>query len=150
LIFLFCFVFFCFFFYRNWIIFDYRMSMWKKRFWDTKRDIFRGVIADAVSNKKNDFVALFSKVILHQFWMKKIFLENSIWNTAVPLFIYVSSRNMFPTTRNLQIRVHVYRPRHYCGDWLTFGCFVPMIVDNDLVKKSFGPMIADHDLGKKR
>jgi hypothetical protein len=23
---------------------------------------------------------------------------------------------MFPTTRNLQIRVHVYRPRHCCGD----------------------------------
>jgi hypothetical protein len=22
---------------------------------------------------------------------------------------------MFPTIRNLQIRVHVYRPRHYCG-----------------------------------
>jgi hypothetical protein len=33
---------------------------------------------------------------------------------------------------------------------LTFGCFVPMIADHDLVKKSFGPMIADHDLVKKR
>jgi hypothetical protein len=32
------------------------------------------------------------------------------------LFMHVSSRNMFPTTRNLQIRVHVYRPRHYSGD----------------------------------
>ena len=42
---------------------------------------------------------------------------------------------MFPTTRNLQIRVYVYRPRHCCGDWLTFGCFVPMISDHDLVKK---------------
>ena len=40
---------------------------------------------------------------------------------------------MFPTIRNLQIRVHVYRPRHCCGDWLTFGCFVPMIADHDLV-----------------
>jgi hypothetical protein len=30
------------------------------------------------------------------------------------------------------------------------GCFVPMIVDHDLVKKSFSPMIADHDLVKKR
>jgi hypothetical protein len=56
---------------------------------------------------------------------------------------------MFPTIRNLQIRVHVYRPRHGCGDWLTFGCFVPMIADYDLVKKRFGPMIADHDLVKK-
>jgi uncharacterized membrane protein (DUF106 family) len=46
----------------------------------------------------------------------------------------------------LQIRVHMYRPRHYCGDWLTFGCFAPMIADHNLVKKSFGPMIADHDL----
>ena len=64
--------------------------------------------------------------------------------------MHVSSRNMFPTTRNLQIRVHVYRPRHYCGDWLTFSCFVPMIADHNLVKKSFGPMIADHDLVKKR
>ena len=50
----------------------------------------------------------------------------------------VSSRNMFPTARNLQIRVHVYRPRHCCGDWLTFGCFVPMIADHGLVKTSFG------------
>jgi hypothetical protein len=33
---------------------------------------------------------------------------------------------------------------------LTFGCFVPMIADHNLVKKSFGPMIADHDLVKKR
>jgi hypothetical protein len=33
------------------------------------------------------------------------------------LFMHVSSRNMFPTTRNLQIHVHVYRLRHYCGDW---------------------------------
>jgi hypothetical protein len=28
------------------------------------------------------------KVILHQFWVKKIFPENSIWNTAVPLLSY--------------------------------------------------------------
>ena len=30
----------------------------------------------------------------------------------------------------------VYLPRHCCGDWLTFGCFVPMIADHDLMKKS--------------
>jgi hypothetical protein len=47
-------------------------------------------------------------------------------------------------------RLHVYRPRHCCGDWLTFVCFVLMIADHDLVKKGFGPMIADHDLVKKR
>jgi hypothetical protein len=39
---------------------------------------------------------------------------------------------------------------HYCGDRLTFGCFVPMIADHNLLKKSFGPMIANHDLVKKR
>jgi hypothetical protein len=49
--------------------------------------------------------------------------------TFTKLFMHVSSRNMFPTIRNLQIRVQVYRPRHCCGDWLTFGCFVPMIAD---------------------
>jgi hypothetical protein len=27
---------------------------------------------------------------------------------------------MFPTTRNRQIRVHVYRPRHCCGDFRLF------------------------------
>ena len=43
------------------------------------------------------------------------------------LFMHDSSRNMFTTTRNLQIRVHVYRPRHCCGDWLIFGCFVCFI-----------------------
>jgi hypothetical protein len=36
--------------------------------------------------------------------------------TFTKLFMHVSSRNMFPTTRNMQIRVHVFRPRHYCGD----------------------------------
>jgi hypothetical protein len=53
-------------------------------------------------------------------------------------------------SQQLEICVHVYRPRHYFGDYLTFGCFVPMIADHNLVKKSFGPMIADHDLVKKR
>ena len=94
-----------------------------------------------------------SKVILHQFWVKKMFpwkfkLEYS--STFTKLFMHISSRNMFPTTRNLQIRVHVYRPRHCFGDWLTFVFFVPMIADHDLVKKSFGQTIADHDLMKKR
>jgi hypothetical protein len=40
------------------------------------------------------------------------------------LFMHVSSRNMFTTTRNLQIRMHICRPSHCCGDWLTFGCWV--------------------------
>ena len=37
-------------------------------------------------------------------------------STLTKLLMHVSSRNMFPTTRNLQIRVHVFRPRHCCGD----------------------------------
>jgi hypothetical protein len=93
------------------------------------------------------------KVILHQFWMKTIFPSKfnlEYGGTFTKLFMHVSSRNMFPTTRNLQIRVHVYSPCHYCGDWLTFGCFVPMIADHNLMKKSFDPMIADHDLLKER
>ena len=93
------------------------------------------------------------KVILHQFWVKKIFpwkFNMEYGSTFTKLFMHVSSRNMFPTTRNLQIRVYAYCSRHYCGDWLTFGCFVPMIADHNIVKKSFGPMIADHDLVKKR
>jgi hypothetical protein len=68
--------------------------------------------------------------------------DNKHDGTFTKLFMHVSSRNMFPTTRNLQICVHVYCPCHCCGDWLTFGCFVPMIANHDLVKKSFGPMIA--------
>jgi len=78
------------------------------------------------------------KVILHQFWVKKIVHRKfnlEYGGTFTKLFMHVSSRNMFPTTRNLQKRVHVYRPHHCCGDWLTFGCFVPMIADHDLVKK---------------
>jgi hypothetical protein len=69
--------------------------------------------------------------------VKKIFpwkFNLEYGSTFTKLFMHVSSRNMFPRTRNLQIRVHVYPP-HHCGDWLTFGCFVPMIADHDLVKK---------------
>jgi hypothetical protein len=50
------------------------------------------------------------------FGWRHFFPENLIWNTAVTLlrqlFMHVSSRNMFPTIRNLQNRVHVYPPRH--------------------------------------
>ena len=58
--------------------------------------------------------------------MKKIFpwkfnLENG--GIFTKLFMHVSSRNMFPTTRNLQIHVHVYGPRHCCGDWINFRLF---------------------------
>ena len=48
------------------------------------------------------------KVILHQFWVKNFFpwkfnLEYGI--TFTKLFMHVSSQNMLPTTKNLQIRV---------------------------------------------
>ena len=43
-------------------------------------------------------------------------IQFGIRSTITKLFMHVSSRNMFPTTRNQQIRVHVYRPRHCCGD----------------------------------
>jgi hypothetical protein len=46
-------------------------------------------------------------MLFNQFWVKKI----SPWKfnleyggTFTKLFMHVSSRNMFPTTRNLQIR----------------------------------------------
>jgi hypothetical protein len=45
--------------------------------------------------------------------------------TSTKLSMQDSSRKMFPTIWNLQIRVHVYCPRHCCGELLTFGCFFP-------------------------
>ena len=70
--------------------------------------------------EKQSRIPLYIKVILHQsVWMKKIVPSKfnlEYGGTFTKLFMHVSSRNMFPTTRNLQIRVHVYRPRHYCGD----------------------------------
>ena len=69
------------------------------------------------------------KVILHQSWVKKICswkFNLEYGGTFIKLFMHVSSWNMFSTIRNLQIHVHVYYPRHCCGDWLTFGCVVPM------------------------
>ena len=80
---------------------------------------------------KHHFSFFEIKVILHQFWVKKFFpwkFNLEYGGTFTKLFMHVS-------IRNLQIRVHVYRPRHCCGDWLTFGCFVPMIADHDLVTK---------------
>ena len=129
----FCFLFICFYF--TWLCFS--------RFWFKW---FNTLLYPLI-------LLLIIKVILHQFWVKtfspwKLNLEYG--GTFSKLFMHVSSRNVFPTTRNLQIRVHVCCPRHCCGDWLTFGYFVPMIADHNLVKKSFGQMIPDHDLVNKR
>ena len=60
---------------------------------------------------KSFFVLKYSllKVILHQFWVKKFFpwkFKLEYASTFTKLFMHVSSRNMFPTIRNLQIRVH--------------------------------------------
>jgi hypothetical protein len=52
------------------------------------------------------------KVILHQFWVKKIFpwkFNLEYGGIFTKLFMHVSNQNMFRKTRNLQIRVHVYR-----------------------------------------
>ena len=46
------------------------------------------------------------KVILHQFWLKKIFpwkFNLEYGGTFTKLFMHASSRNMFPTTRKLCI-----------------------------------------------
>jgi hypothetical protein len=77
-----------------------------------------------------------SIIIVRKFWVKKIFpwkFNLEYGSTFTKLFMHVSSRNMFPITRNLQIRVHVYRPRHYCGDWLTaYVMYISCcIFDND-------------------
>ena len=60
-------------------------------------------------------------------WYEMVFLDTKWKWYETTIILHVYGRNMFIATRNLQIRVHVYRPRHYCGNWLTFGCFVPMI-----------------------
>ena len=89
------------------------------------------------------------KVILHQFWVKEIFpwkLNLEYSGTFTTVFMHVSRRNMFPTTRNLQIHVHV----NIFLAIVVETDIVPMIAGHDLVKKSFGPMIADHDLVKKK
>jgi lauroyl/myristoyl acyltransferase len=50
------------------------------------------------------------KVILYQFWVKKFVpwkFNLEYGGTFTKLFMHVSSRNMLPTIRNLQIRKHV-------------------------------------------
>ena len=66
------------------------------------------------------------KVILLQFWVKKLFpwkFNLEYGGTLTKLFMHVPSWNMFPTIKNLQIRLHVYRPRHCCGDLINFQLF---------------------------
>jgi hypothetical protein len=67
----------------------------------------------------------FSKIVLY--WCLDLIRHN--------IGTHLKHNKYISTIRNLQIRVHVYQPRNCCGDWLTFGCFVPMIADHDLVTK---------------
>ena len=67
----------------------------------------------------NETMASTFKVIVYQYCVKKMFslkIHLEYGGTFTKLFMYASSRNMFLATRNLQIRVHVFRPRHCCGD----------------------------------
>ena len=78
--------------------------------------------------------------------LKKIFpwkFNLEYGGTFTKLSMHVSRGNIFSAMRNLQIRVHIYRPRHWCGDWLTFGCFVPMIAVHDLLAKRLTIMDAE-------
>jgi hypothetical protein len=61
------------------------------------------------------------KVILHQFWVKTFFpwkLNLEYGGTFTKLFMHVSSRDMFTTTRNLQICVLIlvqqFPQQNYC------------------------------------
>ena len=100
--------------------------------------------------------------------MKKIFLwifNLEYGSTFTKLFMHVSSRNMFPTIRNLQIRVHVYRPspllwrlinfRLFCSDdcrswprvekinnhecWVSTHTFLTMIIEESVCFMSCKP-----------
>ena len=58
--------------------------------------------------------------------VKKIFpwkFDLEYDGTFTKLFMHVSSRNMFPTTRNLQIHVHVYRPSPMLWRLINFRLF---------------------------
>ena len=65
-------------------------------------------------------------MILHQFWVKKIFPRKfnlDYGGTFTKLFMHVSRRYMSPTTRNLQIHVHAYRPSLLLWRLINFRLF---------------------------
>jgi hypothetical protein len=82
-----------------------------KKMSDASKNIFRVYHIRIIAPKK----------MVHATWNRQIPLEYG--GTFTKLFMHVSSRNMFPTIRNLQIRVHVYHPRHCCGDMINFRLF---------------------------
>jgi hypothetical protein len=91
--------------------------------------------ADFKSKSQNNWqqIILFSRRVIQMIcaWPK-------IWTLSGRLSLM---RNVQLMKKIYIYCVHVYRPHHCCGDWLTFGCFVPMIADHNIVKKSFGPLI---------
>ena len=74
---------------------------------------------------------------LVSFGWRKFSPENSIWNTAVPLLSYSCMFQVEISSQELEIckSVCMFILLTIVWDWLTFGCFVPMIADHDLVKK---------------
>ena len=84
----------------------------------------RRVISNCILKKKEAYCA----VVIYASFIKSnitpvlgedispLKIQFGIRGTFTKLFMHVSSRNIFTTTRNLQIRVHVYRPHHCCGD----------------------------------
>jgi hypothetical protein len=77
---------------------------------DASKNIFRVYhIRIIAQKKKKGFV-----VTLHQFWVKKLFpwkFNLEYGGTFTKLFMHVSSRNMFPAIRNLQIQ-NIFRVYH--------------------------------------
>jgi hypothetical protein len=78
----------------------------------------------------HDCLSFLHKVMIAIIWTKQPKVNQSpqqfnleYGSIFTKLFMHVSSRNMFPTTRNLKIRVHVYRPRHHNACVLTV-CFL--------------------------
>jgi hypothetical protein len=65
---------------------------------------------------------------IHDLRRVKVPGTGPLWNPCYSCMFQFEICSQQVPTRNLQIRVHVYLPRHCCGDWLTFGCFVPMTV----------------------
>jgi hypothetical protein len=75
-----------------------------------------------------------SIIIVKNVEWRKYIPENLISNTAVSLLSYPCMFQVEICSQQLEICKSVLA--NCCGDWLTFGCFVPMIADHDLVTKS--------------
>ena len=88
------------------------------------------------------------KVILHQFWVKKIFPSKFIWNTVVPLLSYSCMFQIEICSQQLEIckSVCMFIVLAIVVETINFRLFC----SDDcrslyLVKKNFGPMIVDQE-----